>query len=120
MSCDMSIRVFNGRSNTDALVFGIKDVAGVRLYDFSEAGEDVTRMTLEFTAGGDSYVVDSDVSASAITWAAGSGEVVFSLGDQGLPVGSHEARLFIYSDTHPTGYLLDAGDGYTVLLDVRA
>tara|TARA_R110002110_G_scaffold415835_1_gene657215 strand:+ start:30693 stop:31046 length:354 start_codon:yes stop_codon:yes gene_type:complete len=115
MSCGIAIRVINGRGNTDALVFGIKSSAGVvSLYPFG----DVTRMTLEFAVSGVPYGVDSAVSTGAIDWSAGNGEVEFDLGDEDLPLGTHEAKLYLYSPTYPTGFLLDAGEGYTMLLEV--
>lgn len=115
MSCLPTVRVINGRNNTDGVVFGMVEGAAAELYDFAS----VTRMTLEFDVDGTATVIDSDVEPAAIDWSAGSGEVEFALGDQGIPAGTYVARLFIYSPAYPSGYLMDVGgEGYTCNLKV--
>lgn len=115
MSCLQTIRVYNGRDNTDALVFGMVEGSTSELYDFVS----VTRMTLEFEVAGVATVIDSADDPDAINWSAGSGEVEFDLGDQAIPTGTYTAQLVVYSATYPSGYLMDVdGLGNSLVLKV--
>lgn len=111
MSCEHKITVYSGSGNTAAVVFGYTDSNGdPQLFDFGE----VTRylMTLE---GDTTETFDSDVDVGAITYAgAGTGELVFDLGLQGLPSGTYQATLRIFTPLYPTGYLVDTGDEMTM------
>jgi hypothetical protein len=118
MSCLQTIRVFNGRENTAAQVFGLVAADGTAsLFDFSTA----TRFTLTFTVDGVVRVIDTAVLAEATTMVEGpgAGEITFDLGDEAIPAGVYIADLVFYSPTYPTGYMLDAEDGHTLQLDVR-
>lgn len=116
MSCLQTIRVYSGLGNTAGLVFGmIASNGDAELYDFSGA----TRMTLEVDVDGVATVIDSDVEPTAIDWSAGSGEIEFALGDQGIPVGLYSARLIVYSAVYPSGYLMDVGEsGFSFMIRV--
>lgn len=115
MSCLQTIRVINGRDNTDGLVFGLVAGSTSTLWDFAS----VTRMTLEFEVDGVTTTIDSDTDPGAIDWSAGDGEVEFALGDQAIPVGTYAARLYIYSPAYPSGYLMDVGgEGMTCNIKV--
>jgi hypothetical protein len=115
MSCtQQTIRVFSGLDNPANVVFGYTDDAGLnQLYDFSTTSRFV--LTLDADTP---IVLDTDVVAGIIT-DAGSGELVFVLGQQSIPVGLYSATLVIYNPFYPGGYLLDTGDGSTMLVDVR-
>lgn len=116
MSCLQVVRVFNGRENTAAQVFGVVGSDGsVALFDFTTA----TRYTLTFDVDGTPMVIDTDVDAGTIVEGVGDGELVFDLGDEAIPVGVYTADLVVYSPTYPTGYIMDVHDGHTLTLDVR-
>lgn len=116
MSCLQTIRVITDRDNTAGLVFGMVAAGGTaELYDFTAA----TRMTLTITVDGVATVMDSDVDPTLIDWSAGEGEVSFALGHEGIPVGTYQAQLVVYSALYPSGYLMDVGEsGYSFNLVV--
>ena len=116
MSCLQTVRVITGRDNTAGLVFGMVITGGAaELYDFTSA----TRMTLTITVAGVVTVMDSDVDPLLIDWSAGSGEVSFALGHEGIPLGTYAAQLVVYSAMYPSGYLMDVGEsGYSFNLVV--
>lgn len=116
MSCLQTVRIFNGRSNTASLVFGIVGVDGAaELFDFNAA----TRFTLTFTVAGVVTVIDTDDDPGAITPGAGDGELVFDLVSFGIATGTYTADLVVYSAGYPLGYVMDADDGHTLILDIR-
>lgn len=116
MSCLQTIRVFNGHSNIGGLVFGVVGTDGTaELFDFAAA----TRFTLTFFVGDVETVIDTDDDAGVIAAGAGGGELEFDLGALGVPAGTYVADMVVYSPAYPSGYVMDADDGHTLILDVR-
>ena len=115
MSCaQQTIRVFNGVDNEADVVFGFTDDLGVnQLYDFSTTSRFVLTLAAETP-----IVLDTDVKASLIT-DLGNGELSFVLGQESIPVGLYTGTLVITNPFYPGGYLMDTGDGSTMLVDVR-
>ena len=116
MTCDVVVRVINGRNNTTSLVFGLNDNGAVSTYDWTG----VTRFTMEFVNDlGVTVIVDTAIAPTSIVTAA-QGELLFTLGTLSpqLPLGSFPAKLYLYSALKPQGFLLDAGNGYTFILEV--
>jgi hypothetical protein len=115
MSCLPTVRVINGRNNTDGVVFGMVEGAAAELYDFTS----ITRMTLTFDVDGTETVIDSALEPTAITWGTTNGEVTFDLGDQAIPAGTYITQLVVYAAAYPDGYLMDVGEsGYSFNLVV--
>ena len=118
MSCvQQTIRVFSATDNPANVVFGYTDDLGVnQLYDFSS----VTRfvLTLLDEASAVVAVADTGVTAGLITDQT-EGELSFVLGQEDYPVGLYFGVLVIYNPLFPGGYLMDTGDGYTMMVDVR-
>jgi hypothetical protein len=117
MSCaQQTIRVFDGLDNPANVVFGYTDDQGVnQLYDFSTTSRFVPTLT---KAGATPVVPDTDIKANLIT-DEGNGELEFVLGQESIPAGLYTGTLVITNPFFPGGYLLDTGDGSTLLVDVR-
>jgi hypothetical protein len=116
MSCQHKITVYSGNGNTAAIVFGFNDpiTGDPTLFDFSS----VTRYLLNLE-GNTSQIVDTAIDANAIVSAgAGTGELIFALGELGLPIDTFQGTLRIFNAQYPAGYLMDTGEGTTVEVNV--
>jgi hypothetical protein len=117
MSCAQpTIRVFDGLDNPANVVYGYTDDQGVnQLYDFSTTSRFVPTLT---KAGATPVVPDTDIKANLIT-DEGNGELEFVLGQEGIPIGLYIGTLVITNPAYPGGYLMDTGEGSTLMVDVR-
>lgn len=87
--------VYNGYDNEIKLRFS-EIVAGIkRFVDFSGA------TSVELVLPDIPQTVTSDID-----WSHGKGVVTFKLGDDGLPLGDHRARVVINDVLHPNGQIL--------------
>lgn len=66
----------------------------------------VTRMLLKLT-GPAAQTVDSNVSAGAFDWSAGSGKLTISLGGETIVPGTYTATLIVYDPTNASGIVWD-------------
>jgi hypothetical protein len=84
--------VYNGRDNTIDLLLTEDGV--------SINHDSITRVQLKLNNTADT-VIDSETSPGVFDWS--QGKLIISLGNEGVPVGSYNADLYIFDGTNTNG-----------------